>query len=146
MFRGCTNLVSAPQIQATTAGQECCSSMFEGCINLEVAPELNFTTLAQNCFKRMFLMSRNSKITTPKMTKTPILRCATTASGCYEEMFKGNGNLVEVTCLKTDNTTACTNWLANTSSVGTFKKASGASWSTGNSGIPSGWTVVDYTE
>jgi len=147
MFRGCTNLKSAPQIQATTCAEnECCSSMFEGCINLEVAPELNFTTLAQNCCKRMFCMSRNSNITTPKMTKSPILRCATTASGCYEEMFRGNGNLIEVTCLKTDNTDACKNWLANTSSTGTFKKASGKSWSTGTSGIPSGWTVEDYTE
>ena len=121
--------------------------MFEGCINLAVAPELNFTTLAQNCCKRMFLMDRSNKITTPKMVRTPILRCATTVSGCYEEMFKGNGNLIEVTCLKTDDTTACTNWLSNISSIGTFKKSSlKNNWSAGVSGIPSGWTVVDYTE
>ena len=146
MFRGCTNLKYAPKLQATIAGQECCSSMFEGCINLETVPEINFTTLAQNCCKRMFCMNRSSKITTPKMTKSPILRCTTTVSGCYEEMFKGNGNLIEVTCLKTDNTTACTNWLANCSSVGTFKKNTNASWSTGTSGIPSGWTVETYVE
>jgi len=146
MFRGCTNLVSAPHIQATTAANECCSSMFEGCINLEVAPELNFTTMAQNCCKRMFCMSRNSKITTPKMTKSPILRCTSGATGCYEEMFKGNGNLVEVTCLMQGNNIAYSNWLANTSSVGTFKKASGASWANGTNGIPSGWTVEDYVE
>ena len=146
MFRECTNLKYAPKLQAIIAGQECCSSMFEGCINLETVPEINFTTLAQNCCKRMFCMNRSSKITTPKMTKSPILRCTTTVSGCYEEMFKGNGNLIEVTCLKTDNTTACKNWLANCSSVGTFKKNTNASWSTGTSGIPSGWTVVDYVE
>ena len=146
MFRGCTNLKYAPKLQATTAGQECCSSMFEGCINLETVPEINFTTLAQSCCKRMFCMNRSSKITTPKMTKSPILRCTTTASSCYEEMFKGNGNLIEVTCLKTDNTNACANWLVNCSSVGTFKKNQNASWSTGTSGIPSGWTVENYVE
>ena len=147
MFRGCTNLKSAPQIQATIAAQECCASMFEGCINLEVAPEINFTTLAQNCCKRMFLMDRSNKITTPKMTKSPILRCATTVSGCYEEMFKGNGNLIEVTCLKTDDTSATTNWLLNTSSIGTFRKSPlKTNWNSNTSAIPSGWTVVDYTE
>ena len=131
---------------ATTPARECCSSMFEGCINLEEPIEINFTTLADQCCFRMFCMDRNNKITTPKMTKSPILRCATGDSKCYEEMFKGNGNLIEVTCLKTDDTNAFSNWLSNTSSTGTFKKASGASWSTGTSGIPSGWTVVDYTE
>jgi hypothetical protein len=147
MFRGCTNLKSAPQIQATTAAEDCCSSMFEGCINLEVAPELNFTTLAKNCCKRMFLMDRSNRITTPKMTKSPILRCATTVSGCYDEMFKGNGNLIEVTCLKTDDTSSCTNWLLNTSSTGTFRKSPlKTNWPISVSGIPSGWTVEDYVE
>jgi len=147
MFRGCTNLKYAPKLQATTAGKECCSSMFEECINLETVPEINFTTLAQNCCKRMFCMNRSTKLTTPKMTKSPILRCATTVSGCYEEMFKGNGNLIEVTCLKTDDTGCCTNWLLNVSSTGTFYKSPlKTNWPINTSGIPSGWTAVDYVE
>ena len=146
MFRGATALQHGPQMLATTpTGTECCSSMFEGCINLEEPIEVKFTTLTQQCCMRMFLMNRNSKITTPKMTKSPILRCANAAQDCYKEMFKGNGNLVEVTCLLT-NPTGTTDWLTNCSTSGTFKKASSASWSTGTGGIPSGWTVQDYVE
>lgn len=150
MFRGCTNLTTAPQLPALYSAQDCYSSMFEGCINLEneSVPEINLIDMSQTCCKRMFCMSRNSKVTTPKMTKSPILRCPTGATNCYEEMFNGNGNLIEVTCLKTDDTDCCKNWLANTSSSGTFIKSPlKANWKTSdNSGVPAGWTIVDYVE
>jgi hypothetical protein len=147
MFRGCTNLVAGPQLPATQAGQECYGSMFEACINLEEAPEINFVSLAQNCCKRMFCMDRSSTLTTPKMTKSPILHCETGVSGCYEEMFKGNGNLTEVTCLLTNNSNATTNWLANVSSTGTLIKSPlKTNWPNNVSGYPSGWTIEDYVE
>ena len=148
IFRGCTNLAIAPQLPALYSEHDCYSSMFEGCINLEVAPEINLTDMSQNCCKRMFCMNRSSKITTPKMTKSPILRCATGVQGCYEEMFKGNGNLIEVTCLLTNDSSACTNWLLNCSSVGTFYKSPlKTNWTMNStSGVPSGWTVADYIE
>lgn len=146
MFRGATALQHGPQMLATTpTGTECCSSMFEGCINLEEPIEINFTTLSQQCCMRMFCMDRNSKITTPKMTKSPILRCATGATDCYKEMFKGNGNLTEITCLLTSNQSSyCANWITNAcANSGTFYKASNATW-TGYT--PSGWTIQDYVE
>ena len=146
-FRGCTNLTVAPQLPATQSALSCYSSMFEGDINLEVAPEINLVNMSQESCMRMFTMNRNSKITTPKMTKSPILRCANTAQDCYKEMFKGNGNLTEITCLKTDTTNACTNWVTNISTTGTFYKASQKNdWPSNASGIPSGWTVQDYVE
>lgn len=107
-FRGCTSLTVAPQLPAIYSAQDCYSSMFEGCINLEEAPAINLTNMSQASCKRMFCMNRNSKITTPKMTKSPILHVATPASNCYEEMFKGNGNIVEVTCLIETSNIACT--------------------------------------
>ena len=147
MFRECTNLVAGPQLLATQAGEECYGSMFEACINLEVAPEINLVNLAQGCCKRMFLMDRNSKITTPKMTKSPILHVATGVNKCYEEMFKGNGNLTEVTCLLTNDSTATSNWLSNVSSTGTFIKSPlKTNWPNTSSGYPSGWTIEDYVE
>ncbi len=149
MFRGCTNLTAGPQLPATQSAHDCYSSMFEGCINLEDAgvPEINLVNMSQTCCQRMFCMDRSSKITTPKMTKSPKLRCASGADNCYKEMFKGNGNLVEVTCLKTDNTDSCSNWLSNCSSTGTFIKSPlKNNWPSSASGIPSGWTVEDYTE
>ena len=145
MFRGCTSLTTAPKLPAIHSATDCYSSMFEGCINLEVAPDINLINMSQTCCQRMFCMNRSSKITTPKMTKSPILRADTGATNCYKEMFKGNGNLVEVTCLMTSSFN-CDNWLTNCSTTGTFKKAASASWSTGTSGIPSGWTVQTYVE
>ena len=147
MFRGCTNLTTAPKLPATQSASDCYSSMFESCINLEEAPEINLVNMSQASCKNMFCMDRNSKLTTPKMTKSPILRCATTATNCYEGMFRGNGNLIEITCLKTDNVGACSNWIVNVSSMGTFKKSPlKTNWPNDNSGIPSGWPVVDYVE
>ena len=146
MFRECTNLTTAPQLPAIQSATDCYSSMFEKCINLEVAPEINFTTLSQQCCMRMFCMDRNSKITTPKMTKSPILRCTTGASDCYKEMFKGNGNLNEITCLLyTSGGTS--SWIQNAgAATGTFYKHPSRTWSNNNDGVPTGWTVEDYVE
>ena len=49
--------------------------------------------------------------------------------------------------LATDiSATGClTDWVSGVSSTGTFTKAASmTALPTGNSGIPSGWTVVDY--
>lgn len=147
MFRGCTNLITAPQLPATQSANECYGSMFEGCINLEVAPEINLVNMSSQCCKRMFCMDRNNKITTPKMTKSPILRCATTAANCYDEMFKGNGNLVEVTCLMTNDAFCTQDWLTNVGTNGVFKKSPlKTNWSIGANAVPSGWTIEDYVE
>ena len=145
MFRGCSGLTNAPELPATTLAKGCYSSMFEGCINLDKAPELPATTLADECYQRMFCMDRNSKLTTPKMTKSPILRAAYIGGNAYKEMFKGNGNLIEVTCLATSGRgTGTSDWLLNVSSTGVFRKDSSVTWDTGTSHIPSGWTVEDY--
>ena len=145
MFRECTNLTTAPKLPALIMGSSCYSSMFEGCISLVEAPELPAMTLNTFCYQRMFCMSRTTTLTTPAMVKGPVLPAAKLANTCYSEMFKGNGNLTEVTCLATNiSASNCTsNWLQYVSSTGTFKKdANMSSWTTGTSGIPSGWTVV----
>lgn len=155
MFRGCINLEDAPKLPATTlkitpgsstGGNY--SSMFEGCINLLKAPELPATTLVPECYVRMFCMDRNKKITTPKMTKSPVLPAQVVPASAYKEMFSGNGNMSEVTCLATNISAlnAVAQWLKNTSETGIFYKAATMdSWPrTGNTGIPSTWTVEDY--
>ncbi len=123
--------------------------MFEGCINLEDTgvPEINLVDMSQTCCQRMFCMSRTAKLTTPKMTKGPILRVATCAANCYKEMYKGNGNLIEVTILMTNDANCTSDWLANVSSTGTFYKSPLKNWGIGtNTTAPTGWTVVDYVE
>jgi hypothetical protein len=150
MFRGATALQHGPKMLATTpisTNIDHCSSMFEGCINLEEPIEIKFATLAQQCCQKMFCMDRNSKITTPKMTKSPILKCNTSALDCYKEMFEGNGNLNEITCLlQTPGGT--TNWVQYAgAATGTFYKNPSATWGQGGTGnVPSGWTIVNYVE
>jgi len=63
---------------------------------------------------------------------------------CYYCMFSGCSRLNSIKCLATDiSATSCTLlWVQNVSATGTFVKATSMnSWTTGTSGIPSGWTV-----
>ena len=148
MFRDCPSLKTAPKLPSLNISFGCYSSMFESCINLEEAPELPATTLATQCYLRMFCMNRDSKVTTPKMTKSPVLLASYIDSESYKDMFRGNGNLNEITCLATSrlNTGSTNSWVLNISSSGTFKKDANATfWGTGINNIPNGWTVEDYT-
>lgn len=150
MFRSCIGLINAPQLPAIYSAYECYSSMFEGCINLEIAPEINLVDMSENACFRMFCMDRDNKITTPKMTKSPILRVATCVTNCYKEMFKGNGNLNEVICLMTSDIGCTADWLTNVSDTGIFKKSPlKTNWEQGGTTggkIPISWTIIDYVE
>lgn len=66
----------------------------------------------------------------------------------YEGMFNSCSSLSSITCLATDVTaTDCTKWwVTAVAQSGTFyKDPSMSSWTTGINGIPSGWTVADYS-
>ena len=85
--------------------------MFYGCSNLTIAPELPAPTLK---------------------------------SLCYAEMFGGCSKLNYIKCLATNiSADRCTLfWHNGVSQTGTFVKASSMeSWTRGDDGIPSGWTV-----
>ena len=116
LFSGNTALTDASGLllPATTLTQYCYEVMFSGCSSLTAAPELPATTLVK---------------------------------GCYERMFKGCASLTSVKCLATsgiDTNSSTYNWLDGVSATGTFTKAASATtWPTSNSGIPSGWTVVN---
>jgi hypothetical protein len=86
------------------------------------------------------------------LTTAPELPAATLAESCYSHMFYSCKSLSHITCLATDiSATNCTyKWISSNSgkpgvsSTGTFiKHPDMTSWTTGASGIPSGWTVVD---
>ena len=100
-------------------------------------------TLRQSDYQSMFYGCAN-------LTSAPILPATTIGSDTYREMFKGCTKLNYVKCLATTNTKygwdgvlSATFWLENVSSTGTFVKKAGVTWSTGISGIPSGWTVIE---
>ena len=54
MFSGCTSMITAPKLPATTLSDSCYSYMFQGCRSLVNAPELPATTLSSSCYYNMF--------------------------------------------------------------------------------------------
>ena len=137
MFMGCTSLVTAPALPATDLVTQCYMNMFTGCTSLTSAPALPATTLAVQCYYEMF-----SGCTA--LTKAPDLPAQKLVETCYSRMFQGCSNLNYVKCLATDiSGSSCTvSWLSGVASIGTFVKSSKMNnWSTGDNGIPEGWTV-----
>lgn len=139
MFEDCISLTTAPVLPAMMLADNCYCGMFNGCLNLTTSPELPATTLATYCYCGMFSGCIN-------LTTAPELPATTLAEYCYFGMFSGCGNLNSITCLATNiSANYCTSdWVSGVAGSGTFTKAvSMTNWTTGTSGIPSGWTVQD---
>lgn len=96
------------------------------------------TTLSRECYMGTFEECAN-------LVKAPLLPATTIPSYGYFAMFNNCTSLNEVTCLATSgiggNKTQL--FLNGVASSGTFYKAPSASWSTGQYGVPSGWTILD---
>ena len=113
MFRNCTSLVNAPALPATTLAHLCYGSMFYGCTNLVNAPELPVTTLADGCYYEMFYKCTS-------LNKITMLATDISASDCLKD------------------------WVVGVPATGTLTKAASmTTLPTGDSGIPTGWTVVN---
>ena len=139
MFYGCTSLTTAPELPATTLVFGCYSEMFMGCTSLTTAPALPATTLDFMCYKSMFEGCSS-------LTNAPALPATTLKFMCYSSMFRNCTKINYIKCLATDiSAPNCTsNWVSGVASTGTFVKASSmTSWTTGASGIPTGWAVID---
>lgn len=139
MFYNCTNLVNGPSVlPAVALTANCYRSMFSGCTNLVTAPTINATTLADSCCYQMF-------INCSSLTTAPTLKASTLTTTCYRQMFANCTNLTSVTCFASDlSASNCTlNWLYSVSPTGTFEKRSDTTWTTGVSGIPENWTIVN---
>ena len=118
------------------------TSLFSNYKNLKDASGLLLpaTTLAEYCYSDMF-----SSCTS--LTASPVLPATTLSNTCYLNMFNGCKNLSTVTCLASAPGNSCTNWLYNVAASGTFYAPSTANYegkTNNSSGIPSGWTHVDY--
>ena len=139
LFIGCTGLTSAENLilPSTTLKVGCYMSMFNGCTSLKTAPELPATTLASVCYGTMFARCKS-------LTIAPKLPATTLASMCYDSMFFNCESLNYIKCLAKDvSADRCTSsWVNGVASTGTFIKSPNmTSWTTGENGIPSGWTV-----
>ena len=148
MFAGCTSLVSAPKLPAMNLADNCYSSMFNGCTSLVNAPELPATTLVTYCYYSMFQGCSS-------LVKAPDLLAPVLEDSCYYNMFFSCTRLNYLKCMATscnNNTSVnfCLSyWIDDTSETGTFVKNPNTpasfftSSTSGNSLIPSGWTIVD---
>lgn len=84
------------------------------------------------------------------LTSAPVLPATRVrAEYCYREMFQGCEKLNYIKMLATsvsDDDNSITDWVKGVAATGTFvKNASMSSLPSGNSGIPTGWTVQNAT-
>lgn len=139
-FIGCTNLVKAPDLPATSLASNCYYGMFYNCNNLIDGPSsLPALITYANCYDKMFYNCY-------RLENAPEILCSSINIRSCREMFYGCSLLDYIKCLATNvSQTDCTlNWLNGVSAIGTFvKDPNMTSWPTGTSGIPSGWQVVD---
>lgn len=116
LFDGCTNLVAAPKLPAMSLSANMYAGMFRNCTSLVDAPELPATQLT---------------------------------SGCYFNMFDGCSSLrsMNVKFTSEPSTTYTNNWLNGVAEEGVFIKSPEAKWEVvGNSGVPVGWTIMNYDD
>ena len=93
IFAGCSALIEAPALPATTLSYACYLKMFERCTGLVSAPELPSDNLAEFCYEEMFCGCTS-------LTTAPTLPATTLAKGCYYYMFEGCSNLTSSPELK----------------------------------------------
>ena len=94
-----------------------------------------YTSTEEYCYYRMFFSCIS-------LTQAPELPATTLVTRCYGSMFQACTKLNYVKCLATDTSaTDCTNiWLYGVSATGDFYTPASTNWTTGEYGIPSGWT------
>lgn len=138
MFDGCTSLTTAPEsLPATTMQKWSYQYMFYGCTSLTSAPTLSATTLADGCYQYMFQGCTS-------LTTAPTLPATTLVSNCYKYMFDSCSSLnyIKAMFTTTPSSSYTSNWVRGVAATGTFVKNTSAAWTTtGNDGIPTGWTV-----
>ncbi|MBR5924068.1 MAG: hypothetical protein IKZ60_01290 [Bacteroidales bacterium] len=144
MFHNCTSLKVAPTFKVEQTAEKCCYNMFRKCTFLTQVGsiELPATTLSVDCYRELFRECTNLK-------SAPILPAPTLVQECYRQMFS-NTKVNTVVCLATDiSAQDCLNsWLSYVPSNGTFYTAPGKTtnfFPEGASGIPSGWSVEEYS-
>ena len=147
LFDSCTTLINAKDLilPATTLTEWCYRQMFYQDTNLLTAPTISATEI-NDVYENQSCNSMFESCTS--LTTSPILSVIILKNDCFINMFKGCTNLSSITMLATTSaSSSLSKWVDGVAASGTFTKdASMTSLPSGVSGIPSGWTVVDYSE
>lgn len=109
---------------------------FASCTYLVAAPELPMLNLGEYAYNCMFQDCSNLEV-------APVLPHNNPPLGAYERMFYRCGSLQYIKC-DASNTGMTDDWVREVAGYGIFIQAPGVEWSTGWSGIPSGWDRYDY--
>lgn len=122
------------ELAATTLVNGCYNQMFYGCYQMTTAPALPATTLVDWCYQEMFYFCS-------ALTTAPVLPATTLPTGCYAYMFNYCGSLNRIeTYANTKQNNSLEYWLQNVSATGDFYNLGSVTYTSGASGIPSGWT------
>ena len=135
MFKNCTSLVNQPTISATTLAEYSCREMFSGCTSLTNgrAPQ-GATILTDKCYQSMY--KGCTSLTNGYVDAT------TLADNSLTEMYNGCSNVSTITSEAEEWSDGySTNWVQGVAASGTFYNNGNATIPTGDSGIPTGWTV-----
>ena len=142
MFEGCNNLLYAPKVLPANdfKGSYNYQYMFKDCTSLITAPELPAMVLGLECYQYMFYGCTS-------LVNAPELPATTLSEGCYQYMFDTCRKLKAIRCrAKVKATNSTYRWLNLTDPSGTLYGHSEYGWSSGVSGIPSGWKFVELTD
>jgi hypothetical protein len=138
LFLYCENLITPPDLPATTLTYGCYGGMFAGCRNMTTAPALPATTLIANCYQHMFCDCDH-------LSTAPVLPATDLADGCYATMFLRCSSLNSITVSFTDWNTAglsTSSWVEDVPAGGTFTCPAGLDTSINDADhVPTGWTI-----
>lgn len=147
MFAACSSLLSVPSnfLPVTTLEKNCYYNMFGSryiglypsfCSSLSSVPSdlLPATSLAEGCYAEMFHGC--------SFTQGPTLPANRLEKSAYESMFAYCRSLNKIICYASDiSATDCLNdWVDHVAAAGDFYRLGGATFPSGDSGIPTGWT------
>ena len=99
-----------------------------------------YNSTKDSCYLGLFTSCKS-------LVKAPDLVATSLSKSCYMTMFKGCTNLKYIKCDATDiSASNCTfEWVWGVASKGDFYTPASTNWTSGISGIPSGWTRHDIT-
>lgn len=99
-----------------------------------------YNSTKDSCYLGLFTSCKS-------LVKAPDLVATSLSKSCYMTMFKGCTNLKYIKCDATDiSASNCTfEWVWGVASKGDFYTPASTNWTSGVSGIPSGWTRHDIT-
>lgn len=140
MFTNCPNLISVPQLPATTLSKNCYSDMFSKCTSITKSPDLLATDLINGCYYLMFAGCSN--LSSIKMLGYNLVGNDNWGDPLTWEYalggWVGNYSLQDI-----GNAGGSLGFEIGVSPTGTFVKHPNAELSFGADGIPEGWTVIN---